>query len=85
MNKALVFAATLVSAVAVAATAQTTAAPAETKDGVENKMVCRNIQEIGSRLSRRRVCRTKLEWDEIDMQTRQTVERVQYNKQTAGQ
>ena len=85
MSKALVFAATLVSAVAVAATAQETAAPATEKEVAQNKMVCRTIQEIGSRLSRRRVCRTKLEWDELDVITRQTVERVQYNKQTAGQ
>ena len=85
MNKALVFAATLVSAVAVAATAQETAVPADTKEVAQNKMVCRTIQEIGSRLSRRRICRTKLEWDELDIITRQTVERVQYNKQTAGQ
>ena len=84
MNKALVIAATLASAVAVAATAQTTAAPADTKEGVENKMVCRTIQEIGSRLNRRRVCRTRLEWDELEMQTRRTVERVQHNKQTSG-
>ena len=84
MNKALVLAATLVSAVAVAATAQTTAAPADGKEVSQNKMVCRTIQEIGSRLSRRRICRTQLEWDEIEQQTRLTVERVQTTKQTTG-
>ena len=84
MNKALVFAATLVSAVAVAATAQTSAAPADEKEVAQNKMVCRTFTEIGSRLNRRRVCRTQLEWDEIEAETRKTVERVQHTKQTTG-
>jgi len=84
MNKALVIAATLVASAAVAATAQTSAAPADQKDGGEPKMVCKTFQEIGSRLSRRRVCRTQMEWDELEQQTRLTVERVQSTKQTTG-
>ena len=84
MNKALVFAATLVSAVAVAATAQTTEAPAEQKEVARNKMICRSIQEIGSRLRQRRICRTQLEWDEIAEQQRQAVGLSQANKQTTG-
>lgn len=84
MNRALVIAATVSASAAVAATAQTTAAPAEQKEGGEPKMVCKSIQEIGSRLSRRRVCRTQLEWDELEQQTRLTVERVQTTKQTTG-
>ena len=84
MKKALLIAATLVSAVAVAASAQTTAAPADEKEVAQNKMVCRTIQEIGSRLSRRRICRTKLEWDEIALQQRQATELGQVNRQTVG-
>jgi hypothetical protein len=84
MNKALLIAATLVSAVAVAATAQETAAPPEQKEVAQNKMICRAQQEIGSRLRTRRVCRTKLEWDEITLQQRQATELGQVNRQTVG-
>jgi hypothetical protein len=84
MNKALLFAATLISAVAVAATAQTTATPADHKEAAENKVVCRTIHELGSRLNRRRECRTRQEWDEIERQNRQEVERSHANRQTSG-
>ena len=84
MNKVLVVAATMVSAAAVAATAQPAAAPAAVEEDGQQKVVCRTITEIGSRLNRRRVCRTKAEWDELEVQTRQVVERVQMNKQTTG-
>ncbi|MDQ4088592.1 MAG: hypothetical protein M3177_11385 [Pseudomonadota bacterium] len=86
MNKALVFAATLVSAVAVAATAQpaaTTAAPEE-KPAAEEKTICRNVSEVGSRLSRRRVCATKAQWDEMNAQNRLAVDRIQGGRQTQG-
>ena len=47
-------------------------------------MICENQTEIGSRVSRRRVCRTRAEWDELEEQTRRVVERVQMNKTTSG-
>ena len=84
MNKALVFAATMISAVAVAATAQPTAATSEEKPAVKEKQICRNIAEVGSRLNRRRVCATKAQWDELDQQNRLAVDRVQNGRQTQG-
>ena len=84
MNKMLVVAGTLIASAAVAATAQTTAAAPESGGSHQERMVCKSIQEIGSRLNRRRVCRTRGEWDEIEQQTRQVVERVQMNKTTSG-
>jgi hypothetical protein len=43
-----------------------------------DRIVCRNISEIGSRLARRRICQTQEQWDEqrrltrADMENRQT-------------
>ena len=84
MNKALVLAATLLSAGAVAATAQPTAATSEEKPAVQEKQICRSISEVGSRLNRRRVCATKAQWDEMEQQNRLAIDRVQNGRQTAG-
>jgi uncharacterized membrane protein len=84
MNKALVFAATTISAVAVAATAQPTAATSEEKPAAKEKQICRTIAEVGSRLNRRRVCATKAQWEEVDQQNRLAVDRVQNGRQTQG-
>lgn len=42
-----------------------------------NKMVCRTIEESGSRLKKTRACHTLAEWAELKRQTRQTVEHIQ--------
>lgn len=84
MNRILVLAGTAIAAIAVAATAQTPAAPTEDRDSGQLKVVCKSISEIGSRLNRRRVCRTRAQWEEVDAQTRQVVERVQSTKTTSG-
>lgn len=84
MNRIMVLAGTAIAAIAVAATAQTPAAPAEGKDPGQDKVVCKSITEIGSRLNRRRVCRTRAQWQEVEAQTRQVVERVQALKTTSG-
>ena len=49
-------------------------------NGDPNQVVCVNEQEIGSRLSRRRVCRTRAEWAEVERQTRAAVDRTQTYK-----
>lgn len=52
--------------------------PAATGAGKDaNKMICRTVQEIGSRLNRTRACHTKAEWEELRRQTRQTVQGIQ--------
>ena len=83
MNRFLVAGATMIAAAAVAATAQTPAATAE-NNNTQEKVVCKSVSEIGSRLNRRRVCRTRAQWEELESQTRQTVERVQSTKTTSG-
>lgn len=71
------------------AVAQVPTLPAETArrapSGNPNEVVCINQPEIGSRLTRRRVCRTRAQWEETQMQTRTVLERVQLQKQTGNQ
>ena len=69
------------------AAAQAPVAP-EARIGPRNdpdEVVCINEAEIGSRLSRRRVCRTRAEWEEHRSQSRIVTERVQLQKQTGNQ
>ena len=73
---------------ATAAMAQAPAGNTETKVGPNqdpNQVVCVNEGEIGSRLSRRRVCRTRAEWAEMERQTRQAVDRTQTYKPSCEQ
>ena len=51
-------------------------------NGDPNQVICRTETEIGSRLSRRRVCRTRSEWATLEQQTRQTVDRTQTYRPT---
>ena len=64
------------------ATAAVAQAPSDTTAKVgpnqdPNQVICRTEREIGSRLSRRRVCRTRAEWAALEQQTRATVDRTQ--------
>lgn len=45
--------------------------------GEQNKVVCRRIEAIGTRLSSKRVCRTKGEWTAQQAVDRQALERIQ--------
>jgi hypothetical protein len=45
-----------------------------------NRMVCRNLNEGGSRLDRRRACHTVSEWAEMRRQTRQTIDHMQNSR-----
>ena len=70
---------------ATAAIAQAPSATDEGPRGPDNdpdQIVCENQTEIGSRVSRRRVCRTRREWQEIRLESRKTAEKVQYFKIT---
>jgi invasion protein IalB len=89
MKKAAILSALLASgAAAAAAVAQTPAeAPATTKLGPNqdpNQVVCQTQTEIGSRVNRRRVCRTRAEWEEHQRMYRQNIERAQQQMQTSG-
>ena len=61
-------------------------APATTRVGPNqdpNQIVCQNQTEIGSRVARRRVCRTRAEWAEHERQYRQNLQRAQHEMRTA--
>ena len=67
---------------ALIATAALAQAPADTQkpsasSGDLTQIVCVNQRETGSRVSTRRVCRTRADWAEHEAQTRQNLNRVQ--------
>jgi hypothetical protein len=85
MNKAVMLTALLVSGATALAQAPADA-PASTKigpNGDPKQIVCITQSEIGSRLSRRRVCRTRAEWAEHRAQYQQSIERAQNQTQTS--
>jgi hypothetical protein len=42
-----------------------------------NEKVCENVSQIGSRLSKKRVCATRAEWAERRLQDRKDAEHIQ--------
>jgi hypothetical protein len=87
MKKAAIVSALLVTSAAAYAQAGGEA-PATTKLGPNqdpNQIVCENQTEIGSRLNRRRVCRTRAEWAEHQREYRQNIERAQQQTRTSGE
>ena len=84
MNKALVFVTTLVAGAAVAAAAEPQPAAPQEEPAAKERRICRNVGEVGSRLSRRRICATKAEWEAVDLQNRQAVDRIQNVRPTSG-
>lgn len=65
-----------------------TAAPAPTKakaKGDPNRMVCRDLDTTGSRVNRKRDCRTAQAWAEQNALDRQALEVQQANRGTRGQ
>jgi Ni/Co efflux regulator RcnB len=64
----------------LAAAAQTAPA-AEGKDKKDpNRMVCRTMDTTGSRLGKKKECRTAAEWTEIQAQDRRDIEKYQANR-----
>lgn len=49
----------------------------QTDEGDLNKVVCRRVEAIGTRLSAKKVCRTKAQWDSEASANRQDLERSQ--------
>jgi len=58
-----------------AATLAQTAPPAPERSW--NKRICRTTGELGSRVTRARVCRTRAEWEETRRENRGTIDRAQ--------
>ena len=77
-----VFAVALISGASVSlaqTSADTTAtAPASKAEADHlNEVVCQKQEVTGSRLSKKRICKTRSQWADQQMQDRQEIERVQ--------
>jgi len=59
------------------ATATTPAAATEKKTDYLNERICRPEEVTGGRLAKRKVCKTRSEWADQQLQDRQEIERVQ--------
>lgn len=67
----------LLAAVPAQAGEPVPAAKSEAKDDQLNKVVCRRVEAIGTRLSAKKVCRTQAQWDADAAANRQDLERSQ--------
>ena len=45
-----------------------------------NRVICKTIEESGSRLKRVRACHTQAEWDELRRQMKQNIDRIQNSR-----
>jgi hypothetical protein len=72
--------AVFVSASGIAQTPPATTASPPSKVGDRNEKVCQKIEVTGSRLATRRVCKTRAEWADMEMQNRQEIERLQVQR-----
>lgn len=81
MTKLLLAAAAAMVCLAAPALAENSepvpAAPAKASDGELNKVICRRVESIGTRLSSKKVCRTQAQWDAEAAANRQDLERSQ--------
>ncbi|HEY0414476.1 MAG TPA: hypothetical protein VGD66_15180 [Allosphingosinicella sp.] len=67
----------LAAALAAAGTAAPLPAAPPAAGTDATKKICRLQETIGSRLGGTRICRTRAEWEDLKLQSRRTVERVQ--------
>ena len=67
----------LLAAIAPASAAPQQAAPAKPATAQAEPLICQKQEVVGSRLASRRVCKTRAEWADMQLQDRQGVERVQ--------
>ncbi|UVO50448.1 hypothetical protein M0208_07930 [Sphingomonas sp. SUN019] len=56
----------------------------KSKTSDPNRMICRTEQVIGSRLQSKRTCLTAMQWDQMEREQRETVDRVQAFKPQIG-
>ncbi len=55
----------------------------EAKDD-PSKVICRYSDEVGTRLSRKKTCLTRSQWEQYEREMRSTVQRVQDMKPANG-
>ena len=75
------------AAAPAAAQAQATppAASQPTSDTRANEIVCQKQEVTGSRLGVKRICKTRAEWADAQLQDRQEVDRVQSRRGMKGE
>lgn len=65
----------------IAALLVTAAGPAmarhEKQLGDPNRVICRTVEQVGSRLQSQKTCLTAMQWDQLERDQRTTVEHVQ--------
>ena len=49
-----------------------------------NEVVCQKQEVIGSRLATKRICKTRAEWADHQLQDRQGIEKIQVNRGMPG-
>jgi|CXWL01.1.fsa_nt_gi hypothetical protein len=59
-------------------------ATADDSQGDVNRIICRRVSAIGSRVSSTRQCATAAEWARMRESARQATDRVQANRPTGG-
>jgi invasion protein IalB len=86
------FAAALLAGMAAPALAQTPAVtPAQTPSTARpaaanpDEVICRKQGTIGSRLASKRICKTRAQWADAQLQDRQELERVQTQRGMKGE
>ncbi len=82
MMKAMVATLFLIGSAAAIAQAPQQAPARQPPNNDPNQIICVNQTEIGSRLNRRRICRTRAEWAEHERMYRQDIEEAQRNART---
>lgn len=78
----------MIAGAAVPAAAQAQNAPpaaSQQSDPRLNEIVCQKQEVTGSRLGVKRICKTRAEWAESQLQDRQEVERVQSRRGMKGE
>lgn len=65
----------LVTAVLITATSASAREPKKATD--PNKVICRTSEAIGSRLQTKKTCLTSTQWNQMEREQRDTVEKVQ--------
>jgi hypothetical protein len=75
-----------VLAIAAIVPAAASAAPDQTQPNAntgQDEKICENVAQIGSRLSKKRICATRAEWAERRLQDRKDAEYIQKGITTA--
>lgn len=87
MSKMLIIASGLMlvaTPVAAQVTSLETGNPTSKGKGDPNRMVCEVEQTTGTRLGARKVCKTRLEWEQLRAEHRATLESVQRQATSTG-